>query len=106
MPKMRVCAVPTQPRKGLLYVWKAFVYQFAIIKPGLAVCRMVLFYVDRFEPFEFEIAQVFDVIRYIMICSLLVAMFGLLNIYRTFSQGLKPFKVRAETFLEKTYKEP
>lgn len=98
MSKMRVCAIPTQPRPRLLFTWKLFVYQFMLVKPGLSLTRCVLILLNDIaeEPMSDERAStIYANLKYASIASLVVAMFGLLNIYRTFSDALRPYKVRA-----------
>ena len=93
---MRVCAIPTQPRPRLLFTWKLFVYQFMLVKPGVALSRCIIYYMNMASPFmsDEDISQLFASLKYTSIASLVVAMFGLLNIYRTFSDALKHYKVR------------
>ena len=94
MPPYRflVC-ITIKPRRRTIYVMRFLVYQFAVVKPFLAVVRCVLAYADVYVELPFEVEGIFTLFRVIMLISLIFAMIGLLLFYKAFNSALQPYKV-------------
>jgi hypothetical protein len=82
-----------QPRRRTIFVMRVLVYQFAVVKPFLAVVRCVLAYMDVYVGLSFDVQNVFTLVRVVMLISLVLAMMGLLLFYKAFYQALQPYKV-------------
>ena len=94
MPEYRfLYCFRVKPRTRTIYVIRVLVYQFAIIKPGLAIIRCVLSYADAYVDVPLDLDSLFTLFRVVMLLSLVLAMMGLLLLYRAFYEALKPYKV-------------
>jgi len=93
--KYRLGPIKLRPSIRGYTVMRFLVYQYILIKPGLSIARCVLYYMDyngRLDAYM-DVEKLFSIFRSTMMCSLVLAMLGLLMFYRMLHEKLKPYKV-------------